>query len=747
MRKRAFSMKQAAGRFMTLALSVACILQAAPVNALAAGPSDPKYVSTYTGNADDEANLAAVVQRIGEGMLAHQASIEVGDLIAYDDLSLKINAILAMVKAKYPELFYWNLVLGRSESYNGSQTFVTVHPSYKSEFDDNWQTKLAEFYDAADFYLDQVRGELDVCQDEFSKALILHDEMILDVQYACEVVDNKILAKSGTTNYGLLVGANGVKEGVCDNYARVYAYLLGQVGIYSEFVESSSMNHAWNKVRLDGNWYHVDVTWDDPTLDKPGRVQHWYFLLSDTEILKEISGQGTSHYGYQSIHASNDTRYDAKQYHNFSSKLCKLEDGTTVYGVDGSGKQIVSYNYVTDKATKVKDLSSVAWSAGENSYWNGVFSGLAVYDGKLYYNTPNDIRTFDPATPNDEVIVYTKKDTDPDIYGLRIRGNKLYAVFAESAIVSGTETEVLTLTASTDVRDIVNGASLTLEGDIGVNFYVTLDDASAAMTFVMNGPDGEKRVDVASLSKLTEGDYVGAYKVSYQVAPSDMDQNIVFSLENANGEKLMIYRPAGTAYDGRQITYSVKKYVEKAKNLGTDHAKLATLCEKLDVYGLFCKKQFVDETLSIDDSVIAALPDITKEALFADGRALDFNGTLPGVMTFKGSTLLLNAKTSYRLYFDITDTTGLSATVNGQPATIKHNSLGYYVQLSNIDAADLDTNYVAVVTDGTNSCTITFSALTYVYCTLKNETSAANIYQLVKALYAYNQAANAYFNH
>ena len=499
-------------------------------------------------------------------------------------------------------------------------------------------------------------------------------------------------------------------------------------------------------MRLDGNWYHVDVTWDDPTPNTsmtngihlpgfPGKAYHNYFLWSDTGF--------PNHSGYSSIHASGDTSYDEKRIHSFTCKFCKLEDGTWVYAIDQSNKQIVRYNYVTDQITQAKDLSNVYWSAGENAYWGGAYSDLGIFDGKLYYNTSNEIRAFDPAT-NTDMTVYTKGSSDLDIYGLRIHGNTLYAIFAESPNVVGTEREVMTLTLS---KDVINGASLTLEGDIGVNFYVTLEDASAATTFVMNGPDGEKRVDVASLSKLTEGDYVGAYKVSYQVAPSDMDQNIVLSLENANGEKLMIYRPAGTAYDGRQITYSVKKYVEKAKNLGTDHAKLATLCEKLDVYGLFCKKQFVDETLSIDDSVIAALPDITKEALFADGRALDFNGTLPGVMTFKGSTLLLNAKTSYRLYFDITDTTGLSATVNGQPATIKHNSLGYYVQLSNIDAADLDTNYVAVVTDGTNSCTITFSALTYVYCTLKNETSAANIYQLVKALYAYNQAANAYFNH
>ena len=40
--------------------------------------------------------------------------------------------------------------------------------------------------------------------------------------------------------------------GKCEDYSRAYAYLLAQAGIKSELVTSSSMNHEWMKIRLDG---------------------------------------------------------------------------------------------------------------------------------------------------------------------------------------------------------------------------------------------------------------------------------------------------------------------------------------------------------------------------------------------------------------------------------------------------------------------------------------------------------------
>jgi transglutaminase/protease-like cytokinesis protein 3 len=67
-----------------------------------------------------------------------------------------------------------------------------------------------------------------------------------------------------------------------------YRYLLDQLGIKSEEIVSEKMEHCWNYVRIGGNWYHVDVTWDDPVYQgrKPsdGPISHEHFLLSDSAI-------------------------------------------------------------------------------------------------------------------------------------------------------------------------------------------------------------------------------------------------------------------------------------------------------------------------------------------------------------------------------------------------------------------------------------------------------------------------------
>jgi len=66
------------------------------------------------------------------------------------------------------------------------------------------------------------------------------------------------------TNYDpdgvLLMGS-----GVCESYARAYQLLMSELGIPCLFVTSEKMEHAWNMIYVDGGWYHVDVTWDDPT--------------------------------------------------------------------------------------------------------------------------------------------------------------------------------------------------------------------------------------------------------------------------------------------------------------------------------------------------------------------------------------------------------------------------------------------------------------------------------------------------
>lgn len=69
---------------------------------------------------------------------------------------------------------------------------------------------------------------------------------------------------------------------VCSGYARLTMELLRSLGIEALIVRSA--DHDWNMVRLYGNWYHMDVTWDDPVPDRPGQIRYEHFLVSDATI-------------------------------------------------------------------------------------------------------------------------------------------------------------------------------------------------------------------------------------------------------------------------------------------------------------------------------------------------------------------------------------------------------------------------------------------------------------------------------
>ncbi len=50
----------------------------------------------------------------------------------------------------------------------------------------------------------------------------------------------------------------------CEGYAKALSLLLRSLGVADVYVHSDSVNHAWNMVKIQGNWYQCDVTWDDP---------------------------------------------------------------------------------------------------------------------------------------------------------------------------------------------------------------------------------------------------------------------------------------------------------------------------------------------------------------------------------------------------------------------------------------------------------------------------------------------------
>ncbi len=78
---------------------------------------------------------------------------------------------------------------------------------------------------------------------------------------------------------------------VCEGYAKAFGLLMKLAGIECHYVTGLAYNglysfgigHAWNIVKLDGSYYHIDTTWDDPSWDED-RIRYDYFLISDAQM-------------------------------------------------------------------------------------------------------------------------------------------------------------------------------------------------------------------------------------------------------------------------------------------------------------------------------------------------------------------------------------------------------------------------------------------------------------------------------
>ena len=134
-----------------------------------------------------------------------------------------------------------------------------------------------KLYKALNTIVSECKGK-----NEYQTVKNIHEYLILNIAYS-----------SNLTAPGIHTLYNAIYTGscVCDGYAKGFYFLCRVAGIDCRYVIGSATNssgttesHAWNKVNIDGKWYSVDVTWDDPYPDQPGEVHNTYFLITDKDI-------------------------------------------------------------------------------------------------------------------------------------------------------------------------------------------------------------------------------------------------------------------------------------------------------------------------------------------------------------------------------------------------------------------------------------------------------------------------------
>lgn len=206
-----------------------------------------------------------------------------------------------------------NLITGFIPEYENSTKIVAISPAFREVYDEQTyqskktdeeketylrETHNVEEYNKAVKYAYSKAIAPDMTED-WQKLLSIHDYLADTITYS-DIVANGTEAeieeyKESTnylvwTTYSALVGD---RTSVCQGYSLAFKLLCDMAGIECGYATSAS--HIWNIAECNGNYYHIDVTWDDPTsvavsdgngntyISTSPHVLHRNFLRSDVD--------------------------------------------------------------------------------------------------------------------------------------------------------------------------------------------------------------------------------------------------------------------------------------------------------------------------------------------------------------------------------------------------------------------------------------------------------------------------------
>ena len=320
-----------------------------------------------------------------------------------------------------------------------------------------------------------------------------------------------------------------------------------------------------------------------------------------------------------------------------------------------------------------------------------------------------------------------------------------------AAITSETKDGIITYTATaeldgstyTDVKTAfadgvgagVVGHSISLDGDIAVNFYMELSDSiiahkdTAYMHFTIPTGSGTTEQDMlVKDARVVESGDKTYYVFKCRVAAKEMTSEIKAQMIDGENE--------GVIY-----TYSVKEYADYLLTHAherEDLAAAAPLVKKMLNYGAYAQIYFDKNPGTLANSDLAA-----ADKVFSDPEidiAAPDESKLPEGVTFEGATLSLKSETTLSLYFKSSDP--LEFSCDGYTVE-KATSGGYQIaRIRGIKAKHIG-DILTLKIGGEDA--ISYSPLNYCKNVLDDDTTDEKLINVVKALYLYWQAADVYF--
>ena len=517
---------------------------------------------------------------------------------------------------------------------------------------------------------------------EYAKALWLHDWLLEQLEY------------DKTLKWSSAESALTRELGTCQSYESAYAKLLTAAGIENSETRDTYDGHTWNAMKLDGQWYQTDCTWDDSSDNWYSFDQrHLYFGLTD-ELM------AIAHPGHSKIYTT-DT---------YATRSTSLADNYFVRTGDAA-KWAKAYS---DRIQKNLDAGKTEFeiTADNASYppsISGIQNGIIAYAiNQMTWTTDKAAVTLN-ATGSANSFTFTAEYT------------------SESPAVS------------------LYGRSITLKDNIDVNYYMEMSDSvfehDAYLEFKIAGQT--YKINASDAAEVNENGKT-LYKFSCPVNVAQMSDTIETRIVIDNNTK-------------EEYSYSVKEYASELLSKSNEYpAETVKLVKALLNYGTAAQTFFKYNTdnpangilSNADKAVDAADFDAYKAVIKADSANGQNNG-----LSYYGSSLICKSEMTVRHYFildngsDINnykfsyiDTDGYEVSLTPKKAS---DGGVYCVDISGIMACGLYKNYVCRVTgmDSSQIIELNYGPLSYAYSVANDKDSSIELKNLMNALYMYSEMA------
>lgn len=281
-------------------------------------------------------------------------------------------------------------------SYGKSKASIKVHQQYLTN---------AAYEQYVDEQVASILSQVDAnAMSDFEKVKFVNDYIVKNTVYSTDTVLSPHSAVAVLKEH----------KGVCQGYALLALKMLRELGVETLYVvgEVHTGPHAWNLVKVNGEWYHLDTTWNDPVPDRGNAVRYRYFLVDDETMKMDHQWEEGNYpkatsktYAFMS---KMDHAYEQDGYMYYSNvqdnhRLYRLNLSTgddqrltksRAQYIVGDGEWIYFSNY-----SKGAYLARIRTDGTEESIiYREKVSNLLVEDGNLIFATDDGLKKLDLRT-------------------------------------------------------------------------------------------------------------------------------------------------------------------------------------------------------------------------------------------------------------------------------------------------------------------------------------------------------------